>query len=532
MSNRKLRIAFFSDLAGKSGGGAETQLEKTMSHLRKQNCEIELINKPHEAGGYDLIHLFRISDEVVRFYRELPKQRPPVLLTTIFWSEIIPLDQVCFSPIDYAVTGWKRMTRRIRGWHRGLKNFQGIRAMLQSVDMLLPNSELEAGHLREIFSWIPRYHVIPNAVDSSVFTVNQQASPQVMDGDFVLSVGRFDEVKNRFNLVRAMKSAEMPLVIIGAFPDKGRYRRMRKSLERERSEKCIFLPPVDQRDLWAYYRAARVHALPSWYETTGLSSLEAAACGCAVVVSDRGGVREYFGSDAFYCDPGDPASIAAAVKQAWDAGPSVRLRDRIRKEFTWEVAARRTREAYDSVLDSGRMAERRKAVFFDRDGTLIAEKHYLCDPEGVELMPGASEVLASLKRKGYLNIVISNQAGIARGYYGPAEVERVNSRINQLLGGMIDAFYFCPHHPDISGQCKCRKPLTGLVEQACGKYSIDPGRSLFIGDKLSDVECGERAGMKSSFLVMTGYGREELERAGEKKIKVLDDLMHLLEHLD
>jgi D,D-heptose 1,7-bisphosphate phosphatase len=152
------------------------------------------------------------------------------------------------------------------------------------------------------------------------------------------------------------------------------------------------------------------------------------------------------------------------------------------------------------------------AVFLDRDGTLNEDPGYLKDPSQVILFPGTGKALSRLKKMKFKLIVISNQSGIARGFITRENVELVNSRINELLSrdnAEIDAFYYCPFHPDYSSaeDCRCRKPSPELVFKAAGDYKIDLGRSYFIGDTISDYECGINAGVKT-ILVKTGYGRE------------------------
>ncbi|HEX2982975.1 MAG TPA: HAD family hydrolase [Ignavibacteriales bacterium] len=143
------------------------------------------------------------------------------------------------------------------------------------------------------------------------------------------------------------------------------------------------------------------------------------------------------------------------------------------------------------------------AVFFDRDGTLIVDKNYLKDPGGIEFIKGAPECIAALKKAGYKIIIISNQSGIARGLLTHSDVSAIHSKINKLLKDMvgteIDAFYYCPHHPDFNtaDECLCRKPSPKMVLKAAAEHNIDLDRSFFVGDKDIDVECGINANLPS-----------------------------------
>lgn len=147
----------------------------------------------------------------------------------------------------------------------------------------------------------------------------------------------------------------------------------------------------------------------------------------------------------------------------------------------------------------------RKAIFIDKDGTLIRNVPYNVNPTLIELEESAAEALNALKRNDYLIIVVSNQSGIAHGYFKQTDLEKVVERIQQLLGEWnvaIDAFYFCPHHPDgsegeYSRLCDCRKPQPGLILRAAIDHSIDLSESWMIGDILHDVEAGNKCNCKT-----------------------------------
>jgi len=132
----------------------------------------------------------------------------------------------------------------------------------------------------------------------------------------------------------------------------------------------------------------------------------------------------------------------------------------------------------------------RAAVFLDRDGTLLEDPGYLSDPAQVRLLPGAAEAAAALKRAGFLLIIVTNQSGIARGLITPAQYEAVAARAAQLMaraGGAPDAQYHCPHLPELTGPCGCRKPGLELYRQAIEQFSIDPAQSWWVGDKVADL---------------------------------------------
>ncbi len=150
-------------------------------------------------------------------------------------------------------------------------------------------------------------------------------------------------------------------------------------------------------------------------------------------------------------------------------------------------------------------------VFIDRDGTLIEEKNYLSDPDGVVLIPGSAQAVRNLQAAGAKAIVISNQSGVGRGYFGEEVVHAIHQRIQEILlkdGCRIDAFYFCPHRPDEG--CECRKPRLGMFRQAAADFQM-PLKGAMIGDAASDVEAGLAAGL-TTIRVRTGYGEKTAQK--------------------
>ncbi|MGX5820332.1 D-glycero-alpha-D-manno-heptose-1,7-bisphosphate 7-phosphatase [Chitinophaga lutea] len=137
----------------------------------------------------------------------------------------------------------------------------------------------------------------------------------------------------------------------------------------------------------------------------------------------------------------------------------------------------------------------RKAVFIDKDGTLIANVPYNADPALINLEEGASMGLQLLQAHGFALVVASNQSGVAQGYFEEKQLERVYEKITQLLPVQLDGFFYCPHLPN--GDCTCRKPKPGLLLEAAAQLQIDLAASWMIGDILNDVEAGNRAGCRT-----------------------------------
>lgn len=173
----------------------------------------------------------------------------------------------------------------------------------------------------------------------------------------------------------------------------------------------------------------------------------------------------------------------------------------------------------------------RRAVFLDRDGTINVEKGYVHQAHEFEFIPGAPEAIRLLNGAGFLVVVVTNQSGVARGYYDEEAVHRLHRFMDAELardGAFVDAYYLCPHHPHHGVgpyriECSCRKPLPGMLTGASRDMGIDLARSYLIGDKVSDVEAGLAAGC-TSLLVLTGYGDGEVPRVPDGVLACADIL--------
>lgn len=168
----------------------------------------------------------------------------------------------------------------------------------------------------------------------------------------------------------------------------------------------------------------------------------------------------------------------------------------------------------------------RPAVFLDRDGTINVEVGYLSRPEDLRLINGSARAIRRLNEAGFLVVVVSNQSGVARGYFGEAAVERVNGAMARRLGrrgARLDAVYYCPHYPEgvvqqYRRECDCRKPAPGMIRRAEQDLGIDVARSYVVGDHRGDIELAKNVGARS-ILVVTGHGADELHKLNEDGIK-------------
>jgi D-glycero-D-manno-heptose 1,7-bisphosphate phosphatase len=160
----------------------------------------------------------------------------------------------------------------------------------------------------------------------------------------------------------------------------------------------------------------------------------------------------------------------------------------------------------------------RRAIFIDRDGTISEEVGYVNHVSRYRVFPFAAEAVRTLNERGWLAVLVTNQAGVARGYFAEEMIGRVHGMLAAELergGARLDAIYYCPHHPSVGEppyrlDCDCRKPKPGLIRRAADELRLDLSRCWMVGDRYGDTELARNAGVRSAF-VLTGYGRGELE---------------------
>ena len=346
----------------KDPGGDTIQIMNTAENLKKLEVDVDIkvANEKIDYRHYDLIHFFNIirpSDILAH----ISKNHNPFVVSTIFvdYSEYEKKQRKSFagtvfkmlSPdfIEYA----KVIARNIITGERVLSlsylllgQKRSIRKILKQTSLLLPNSNNEYKRLYKRYGVKKNYKVIPNAIDPDLFATKQST---IKDNRIVLCVGRIEGRKNQLNLIKAINNSGFKLKIIGSYAinQPAYYRACRDAA----SADVEFIENLPQSRLIDYYSIAKVHVLPSWFETTGLSSLEAAVMGCNIVITDKGDTKEYFEDMAYYCDPGSPKSIKDAIESAADNPPNEELKNKILREYTWPVTAKKTLEAYHKVLD-------------------------------------------------------------------------------------------------------------------------------------------------------------------------------------
>lgn len=180
----------------------------------------------------------------------------------------------------------------------------------------------------------------------------------------------------------------------------------------------------------------------------------------------------------------------------------------------------------------------KRAVFLDRDGTINVEKDYLIDPKEFEFIAGVPQALKRLQDAGFLLVIVTNQSGVARGYFDLDDVHRLHDHMCQLLrdyGVTINRIEICPHHPnqgagEFRRECDCRKGRPGMLLRAATDLQIDLKRSFMVGDKLADVDAGLAAGCRT-FMVLTGYGAVQQRNVSDRSVTVLSALTDVVEDI-
>ena len=170
----------------------------------------------------------------------------------------------------------------------------------------------------------------------------------------------------------------------------------------------------------------------------------------------------------------------------------------------------------------------RRAAFLDRDGTIIEDVSYIARPEDVRLRPGASDAIRELNERDMAVVVVTNQSGLARGFFTAADYDAVRARVDELLGesgARIDASYHCPHYEPVSGKCDCRKPGTLLYDQAIRHFALDASASMFAGDRMRDIIPARRYGGTAYLVHAPSTPDEEVAAARESGVTIVDSLL-------
>ncbi|NQU35680.1 MAG: glycosyltransferase family 4 protein [Bacteroidetes bacterium] len=341
-------------------GGDSMQVNNTAIALRKLNVDVDikLSTDKIDYGKYDLLHLFNIirpADHLTH----ITQSKVPFVISTIY------LD---YSKFDYnGRSGFQKHILRILGKnkaeylknnYRFLKNQdsiaskeyllghkRGIKKILKNAKLILPNSESEYQRLLEDYGILKGYHVVPNGINAYIF--NRIPKVKRIENQ-MLCVGQIYGLKNQHSLIEVTRDMDVRLIIIGKPPPNhvSYYNYCRKIAH----SNVTFYDFMPQNELIRHYAQSKVHALPSWFETTGLSSLEAGAMGCNLVVGSGGDTKDYFTGKASFCLAGDNESIKKALEYELEKPTNFDFRNTILAKYTWEHAAMETLKAYKKAL--------------------------------------------------------------------------------------------------------------------------------------------------------------------------------------
>ena len=342
-------------------GGDTVQIKQTACELVKLGVEVDIKLADEEINyeNYDLLHFFNIirPNAITAHVKQANK---PFVISTIFvdYSEIEKKIRGSFFKVLSTLFGadgtdyLKTLGRFILNGesiidssylYRGHQS--SIEELLNSSSLLLPNSMNEFFRLKERYDFRNIYIKVPNGVADVFF----EQPLKVQKEDIVLCIGRIEFIKNQLNLIKALSKTDIPLYIIGKpAPNHQHYFDLCKQLA---SDNIHFLGYLNQEEIISWLDRAKVHVLPSWFETTGLSTMEAIARQCNVVITRKGDTVEYFDDLAYYCDPSKPKSIKMAIEKALRNPINEKLINKVKETYRWSEAAKKTKEAYLQVLN-------------------------------------------------------------------------------------------------------------------------------------------------------------------------------------
>jgi len=343
-------------------GGDTVQIVSTAKYLRKLgiHVDIRLSNEQIDYRKYDLLHFFNIG-RPGDILCHIKKSGLPYVVSTIFidfseyqrsnkgirstFSKYLSSDRIEYLK---AIARWIKNGESIQSReYIFLGHKKAVQKVAGNAAYILPNSESE--HKRFVAHYDIRrpYKVVYNGIDPEIFSA-PPSKYYLQDTLQVLCVARIEGNKNQLNLIKALNNTQFKLKLVGKpAPNHTRYYNECKKAAAGNVSFEDFMP---QEQLTEEYVSAKVHVLPSWNETCGLSSIEAAYHNCNIVITDKGDTVEYFGAKAWYCDPADPESIYKAIVAAAIAPVNIELREKINDTYNWERAATDTLIVYQQVL--------------------------------------------------------------------------------------------------------------------------------------------------------------------------------------
>ena len=342
-------------------GGDTVQMVETANELKKMGVEVDIFDQQKEVDymNYDLLHFFNLTRPADILFHTTKSDVPYVVSTIFvqydFYKYLSPYSGmglatrlVGLDGIEYLKTtlkhglGKEKLIYFPYVWKGQKKSIQEV---LINAEAILPNSASEAKRVSKSYGIEVAEYIVPNGINTQEFCFTEDTERV---SNLLICVGQIEPRKNQLNLIRAANQLDVSLVIIGnPAPN---HRAYFEECKKVATEKVTFVTRVKQKQLIPYYLSSAIHILPSWFETTGLSSLEAAYLGCKIIVSPNGDTKDYFGDYATYCEPQSVQSIKEAIIGALKREFSDELKQVIESNFTWRKAAERTKECYQSIL--------------------------------------------------------------------------------------------------------------------------------------------------------------------------------------
>jgi glycosyltransferase involved in cell wall biosynthesis len=341
-------------------GGDSVQITETKAHLEKLGVDAEIILNGSVINyeQYDLLHFFNLI-RPADILRHIKKSGKPFLITPI-WIDYSAYDQTqrkgVFSLAKYLSRDKIEYLKTIVRWARGKDKWPGITYLfkgqynsmaeiVKKARVLLTNSDEEYETLCSIFLTVAPKVVVPLGINDDIFYPTTEVA---RDQNMIICVARIEGIKNQLHLIKALNNTSFTLYLIGAAaPNQQAYY---QECKRIAGSNIKFVDHLPQQELISFYQQAGVHVLPSWYESCGLSSLEAAAMGCSVVITRNGFASSYFREEAFYCDPASPKSILENIKKAATQNNQEAMQKKIQEHYTWKLAAQKINTVYKKVL--------------------------------------------------------------------------------------------------------------------------------------------------------------------------------------
>lgn len=353
-------------------GGDMVQMLKTKEFIEKLGIEVDIsLELEPNLEKYDIVHLFNLMEpqDIYIQMKNAQKQNKKIVLSTIYglYTEferkarggLFQTVANYLSPYQIAYIKTLIKHYKEKRMHRGVykmifKGYYGLmKEIVENTYTFLPNSESEMNRVANEFKLTNyKYVSIPNAIDTSIFTSDfaDAENPYSKYKNCILCVARLEGRKSTLNLIRAVKNSPYTLVLAGK--ESKNQKKYVQQIHNEAGDNVVFLGQVSHQDLKYLYKVSKVHALISWMETPGLSSLEAAAMGKNIVITRKGDTYDYFSDYAFYCEPDDVTSIRKAIEMAYNSPVNPELQKRILENYTWEKTAEMTLKGYNMALCS------------------------------------------------------------------------------------------------------------------------------------------------------------------------------------